>query len=218
VITDANINGSAGINGSKIDAKFPGQIVRAYQYVLEGINSSTTFGKIAVGPDGAFGLSRCYQDGSFIEGLVDFYPNSASGHKNIETQTGYFNQFLTVNGPVTATAFNPPSDSRFKKNVVPLTGSLNKVLKLQGVSFDWDKAAFPKKNFSDGKQIGLIAQETEKIVPEVVSTDKEGYKSLDYDKLSALLIEAVKEQQVTINELKTRVINLEKELNKTTQK
>jgi hypothetical protein len=123
-----------------------------------------------------------------------------------------------VNGPVTATAFKPPSDSRFKKNVVPLNESLKKILKLQGVSFDWDKASFPKKTFPEGRQVGLIAQETEKIVPQVITTDKEGYKSLAYDKLTALLIEAVKEQQGTINELKSRVANLENELNKTNPK
>jgi hypothetical protein len=215
---DANVSSSASISGSKISAVFPGQLVRGAQYILEGIGSTTAFSKINAGSDGSFGFSQCDGQGNYIANMMTFYPNTVTGHENLETNTGYFNQSLVVNGPVTATAFNPPSDARFKTNVVPLSGSLAKVQKLQGVSFDWNRAAFPKRNFSEGRQIGLIAQETEKIVPEVVSTDKEGYKSLSYDKLTALLIEAVKEQQATISDLKSRVANLETQLTKTTSK
>jgi hypothetical protein len=71
------------------------------------------------------------------------------------------------------------------------------------VYYNWDRAKWPKKNFTEGKQVGLIAQEVEKVVPEVVNTDKEGYKSLSYDKLTAVLIEAVKEQQKEIETLKS---------------
>ena len=64
---------------------------------------------------------------------------------------------------------------------------------------------YPEKNFSIEKQIGLIAQDVEKVFPELVVTDSEGYKSVAYQNLVAVLIEAVKEQQKSINQLKKEV-------------
>ena len=91
------------------------------------------------------------------------------------------------------------SDRRFKQNIVPIASALDKVTKLQGVSFTWNRAAFPARNFSAGKEIGLIAQDVESVIPEVVLTDVEGYKSITYDKLTAVLIEAVKELKTQMN-------------------
>jgi hypothetical protein len=85
------------------------------------------------------------------------------------------------------------SDVRWKKNVAPLTDSLDKVAMLQGVSYNWRSDEFPEKHFTRDKQIGLVAQETEKVIPEIVKTDKDGYKSISYEKLTAVLVEAVKE-------------------------
>lgn len=82
-----------------------------------------------------------------------------------------------------------PSDIRYKENITPLVGSLDNILKIQGVSYDW----IDKKSFNDKHQIGFIAQDLEKIYPEVVKTDeKTGFKSVMYDKLVAPVIEAVK--------------------------
>ncbi len=95
---------------------------------------------------------------------------------------------LEVNGNVKATAFLYSSDYNLKKNIQPLSNQLEKVLKLQGVSYDW------KDN--NNHDIGLIAQDVEKIFPEVVYTNKEtGLKSVDYAKLTVFLVEAIKEQQ-----------------------
>ena len=85
------------------------------------------------------------------------------------------------------------SDRRFKENITPIISALDLVTKLQGVTFTWNRPAFPARNFPAGKEIGLIAQDVEPVIPEVVSTDAQGYKSITYDKLTALLIEAVKE-------------------------
>jgi hypothetical protein len=102
-------------------------------------------------------------------------------------------------------------------SIIPIDSSLSKVEKLQGVYYDWDRAKWPKKNFPEGKQVGLIAQDVEKVVPEVVNTDKEGYKSLSYDKLTAVLINAMKElekkveaQDSIIREQNSRIAVLEK--------
>ena len=91
----------------------------------------------------------------------------------------------------------------------PLTFSLDKVSSLRGVSYEWDRVSFPDRNFPEGKQIGLIAQEVEDIIPEVVSTDNEGYKSLAYDRLVAVLVEAVKEQKDLVYEHRKRIESLE---------
>jgi hypothetical protein len=66
---------------------------------------------------------------------------------------------------------------------------------LQPVEYEWNKEEYPENNFPDGNQIGLIAQEVEKLFPELVATNKDGYKSIDYSKISVLLIQAIKKQQ-----------------------
>ena len=69
-------------------------------------------------------------------------------------------------------------------------------------------------NFNEGKRIGLIAQEVETIIPELVSTGKDGYKSVEYTNLVALLIEAVKDQQKEIELLKSQTAQLTTSLHK----
>lgn len=113
---------------------------------------------------------------------------------------------LDVNGTIRGSNVSP-SDVRWKEHVKTLDNSLDKVNKLRGVSFQWkDKAK------GIGKQIGLIAQEVEKIFPEVVSEDNEGYKSVAYDKLVGVLVEAIKEQQGQIEELKKSNESLRQEI------
>jgi hypothetical protein len=108
------------------------------------------------------------------------------------------NHIVNINGTLVMTAFTSPSDARNKKNIEPLAVSLDKVLQLKGVSYDWKSEGNTSGDFDKRKQIGLIAQEVEEIIPEVVYTDNKGYKSLSYDKLVPLLIEAIKEQHKTI--------------------
>ena len=111
---------------------------------------------------------------------------------------------LQVAGDIIANSIAGSSDLRFKTNITPIENPLQKVLQLRGVNFDWNKNAFPERSFSESKAIGFIAQEVEKILPEVVQTEKnaEGYKSVQYDKVVALLVEAIKEQQKQIDGLK----------------
>jgi hypothetical protein len=93
------------------------------------------------------------------------------------------------------------SDERLKDEVKPLENSLDKVLAMQGVSYKWNSGE--RKGQSD---IGLIAQQVEKVVPEVVrektNIDGDTYKSVNYEHLVGILIEAIKEQQQQIDELK----------------
>jgi hypothetical protein len=105
---------------------------------------------------------------------------------------------IVVNGKVKSTGINETSDGRLKKNITPISSALSKILSLEGVTYDWRKDEFPERNFLAGKQYGLIAQELEKIIPELVDTDEEGWKSIEYSHLVPVLIEAIKEQQAII--------------------
>ena len=105
---------------------------------------------------------------------------------------------------VTPAPTNPPptaaaSDKRLKQNVQTLESALDKVGQLRGVSFEWKDARQP------GTQIGVIAQEIETVLPELVLTNSEGYKSVAYSQITAVLIEAVKELKAQNEELKAKI-------------
>jgi hypothetical protein len=90
------------------------------------------------------------------------------------------------------------SDKRLKDNLTLITDAVSKVSKLSGYSFDWND----KQDVYKGRDYGVVAQEVEEILPELVITRDNGYKAVKYEKLTALLIEAIKEQQQQIDELK----------------
>ena len=117
---------------------------------------------------------------------------------------------LQVAGDIIANSIAGSSDSRFKTNILPIENPLQKVLKLQGVTFDWKTKEFPNRMFSENRALGFIAQEVEQVIPEVVQTENstEGFKSVQYDKVVALLVEAIKEQQKQIEQLQQKVKEL----------
>ena len=127
---------------------------------------------------------------------------------------GYFSGDLAYTGTI-----GKDSDSRLKKDVKTIDGALDKVLKLRGVSYYWknrEEMAAAKGvsadsldyGYSDKKQLGVIAQELEEVLPELVKTDANGFKSVDYVSITPVLIEAIKEQQKQIDELKRMVEQL----------
>jgi hypothetical protein len=102
------------------------------------------------------------------------------------------------------------SDIKFKENIIPIGGGLNKILQLRGVEFDW-KGDYKHK----GHDIGFIAQEVEtvdgldSIVKEIDGwEDEDKIKTVSYDKVIPLLVEAIKEQQKQIDELKQKLEEL----------
>ena len=109
------------------------------------------------------------------------------GTSGVHTQT-----FLA--GDVFATSFTP-SDIRLKSHVTPLTHVLEKLAQLRGVSFEWNEAAAPLTGRTPGQRdIGVIAQEIEALFPELITTwGAEGYKAVAYEKLTGVLLAAVKE-------------------------
>jgi hypothetical protein len=98
------------------------------------------------------------------------------------------------------------SDRRFKDNITKIPNALEKISKIGGYEFDWNNVQSTHK----GHDIGVIAQEIEEILPEIVVTRQDGYKSVKYEKIIALLIESTKEQQSQIEDLKKEVDNLKK--------
>jgi septal ring factor EnvC (AmiA/AmiB activator) len=106
----------------------------------------------------------------------------------------------TVAGDVVA--YGSPSDITLKTNVKPLEGALEKVTKLQGVSFTWKENTEMSKMTNLKDDIGFIAQEVQEILPDLVRKNDNGLLSLRDKGITALLVEAIKEQQQQIDELK----------------
>ena len=99
-----------------------------------------------------------------------------------------------------------------KQALQPLPDALGRLMAIRGVSFEWDREAFPEIPFPPGRQVGVIGQEVAKVLPEVVEADAEGYLSVQYASLIPLLIEAIKEQQGQLEAQETRLEQLQVEL------
>jgi hypothetical protein len=95
------------------------------------------------------------------------------------------------------------SDERLKENIYVLTGSLEMLDKIHGYSFDW--RTMPGIHENEGNDIGVIAQEIEKILPQIVTTRDNGYMAVKYERLVALLIESVKELKKEVDDLKSKI-------------
>jgi len=112
---------------------------------------------------------------------------------------------LDVHGNIGVNGVYHVSDKRWKKDIIPLENSLEKVSKLQGVAYKWNTENYPDMNFDAETHLGFIAQEVEPVIPELVSTDDEGYKSVSYENVTAVLVEAVKELKAQNDALKAIV-------------
>jgi hypothetical protein len=125
------------------------------------------------------------------------YVNNSSGNVGIGlTNPAYrleLPNIANASGQGRANAWQTYSDIRFKTNINTIENALEKVKNLRGVYFDWKDQGV--------HDIGFIAQEVEEVIPEVVSTDINGVKSLDYSRLTALNLQAIKEQQAQIEGL-----------------
>jgi trimeric autotransporter adhesin len=112
---------------------------------------------------------------------------------------------LEISGDVTATAYYYSSDRRLKSNIRALDNSLEKIIQLNGYSFDW--------NATGKKDIGVIAQEVEAVFPEAVRTNPiTGMKAVEYGNLVAPLIEALKTQQHQIDTQSLQIQELQKKI------
>lgn len=111
---------------------------------------------------------------------------------------------LHVNGAAYLSSY-AGSDLRLKKDIQPLDNALPLIQVLEAIRYSWKSEEFPDRNLDRGPQIGLIAQDVEKVLPELVKTDLQGYKAISYEKLSAVLVQAIKEQQKRIEKLEGEI-------------
>jgi hypothetical protein len=100
------------------------------------------------------------------------------------------------------------SDITLKDNVRPIESAIFKVQQIRGVTFDWNEKS-SKLQQEKGHDVGLIAQEVEKVLPEVIQIREDGIKAIAYEKVVPLLVEAIKEQQTLIEDLSNRIKTLE---------
>ena len=134
---------------------------------------------------------------------MSLYYSKAGGSINGDVTV---RQTLTVVGnTLIQGVLTETSDISLKENILPLENSLDKVMKLNGVSFN-------KKATPNMKEVGFIAQEVEAIIPDLVTETGEGIKTVSYSRVTAVLVETIKEQQAQINALTDMVNSLTKKL------
>jgi hypothetical protein len=163
---------------------------------------------------------------SGTQGILQFTNNAVSvqwasivgtsAGLTINATTTAYNGAITATGEITAYS----SDARLKQNVTNIDSALNKLSQINGVMFDWDTAKAEPLGFNPKytRDVGVIAQEIQAVLPEAVrpapfdrspdgtgSASGEHYLTVQYEKLTALLIEAVKELKAEVNELKARL-------------
>ena len=139
---------------------------------------------------------------SIAMGVNDTIAMVINNDRNIGVGTSTPTEKLEVVGNILASGTITSSDERYKRDIKTLDRALDKLMKLRGVSY-FMKDEFKEKGFGDGLQIGVIAQEVEKVYPELVITNEStGYKAVNYPKFTPILIQALKEQQEEIEALK----------------
>ena len=166
-------------------------------YSVAGINSNTS-------GYGVYG-SGLGTDGTGVKGEGKKYGVYGSG------SLGYWDFYAGGDG----TNYGAASSIRWKRNIKEIDNSLGKILQLRGVYFDWDK------EHGGNHDMGMIAEEVGKIIPEIVSWDQdvpEYATGMDYGHLTPVLVEAIKEQQTQIEELKAENSDLKFRLEKLEEK
>jgi hypothetical protein len=103
------------------------------------------------------------------------------------------------------------SDARLKHSVTPFPETLDKLIKLRPVHFYWRRDEYRDKAFGAGQSFGLIAQEVEQIMPELVTQDEQGLKAVRYNKLPLLMLQAIKELKAENDSLKQRLDEMSRE-------
>ena len=150
-----------------------------------------------------YGTSSAWVDATPVPDMSLYYAKAGgpiSGDVTIQQTLTVVGNTL-IQGTLTET-----SDISLKENILPLESSLDKVMKLNGVSFN-------KKATPNVKEIGFIAQEVEAVIPDLVTETNEGIKTVSYSRVTAVLVETIKEQQSQIEELKNMVNMLAEKLN-----
>jgi hypothetical protein len=116
----------------------------------------------------------------------------------------------------TGSCGGPYSDVRLKHGIETLKNSIENIMKLDAVEYDWNENLNEFEYFKNQQKlhtIGLIAQNVRLYYPEVVKINTDGYYSIDYSKLNAVLVEGIKEQSIFIEEIDKELDYIETKLN-----
>lgn len=192
----------SGVNGMMYDSSGNGGIYREsdgrwylYHHLARnclGVGTSTT--------DASWGL-RCVKGGYFdgrVDGSIFYDANDTTYYVDPSSTSTSVNVAGSIVAAGNVTAY---SDIRVKQDVQPITDAVSKVQQLRGVTF-------LRTDVEDSRQTGLIAQDVLKVLPEAVRGSASGMYSVAYGNMAGLLVEAIKEQQSQITELKALVAQL----------
>ena len=196
--------------GGKLDVQDTGTVAPANGQPGTGFNVRRSDGVLGVAIGYNDDPSTFYIQSNRMDGGVGIAYNLAlspvRGNVLIATYTdnGYK---LYVNGNAAGpSGFANVSDRRLKKDITPIESALNKVKLLNGVSFNWDKTLRPDLALDDKNHLGLIAQDVEEILPQVVTTgiDELKTKTITYSDIVPVLIEAIKELSAKVSLLENK--------------
>jgi hypothetical protein len=210
VIVDADINASAGIVDTKLATI--STALKVSNSATTATNANTPSAIVARDASGNFSAGTITATSGFSGNATSATTaGTATTANGLNTSNSYQVNSLGIGtapsgttGEIRATnditAFYS-SDKRLKENINPIPNALEKVLQISGNTFDW-KSGFSEIHSHSGTDVGVIAQEVEKVLPQIVTNRENGYKAVQYEKIVALLIEAVKELQEEVNQLK----------------
>jgi hypothetical protein len=190
---------STTVNGTALNATATasgGSAIFAHSAGSVGVQGFGT-GTTSIGVSGVANGSSGHAIDAICNGAC---ASSATGF------AGFFTGNVSVSGNITAAGTITPSDARLKKDISDAPYGLDQVLKLRPVTYKWKKAN------DDKTQIGLIAQEVQKVVPEVVLADGSGTLAINYPALLPVVIKAVQEQQEVVKRQQDRIERLERAL------
>ena len=197
----SNVN--AGNTLTAVNADFNNIFINGSPLTSSGANSLASLSDVSLSSL-LNGQSLLYNSTSskWVNGTPAGFSSASFATTGSNTFIG--NQIITgsISATSDVTAFST-SDKQLKDNIILIPNSLEKITKIGGYTFDWNN----KQDIYEvgSHDIGVIAQEIEEILPEVVITRDNGYKAVKYEKIVPLLIEAIKELKVEVDELKSKI-------------
>jgi hypothetical protein len=206
--TDIDLGLQAGDSPTFVDGNFTGDVQISGDLVVQGASTEIQVSELRIEDklitvaSGSSNSSAANGAGLEIDRGSDSNITLKWNHSGgrLEVNDDFFSQ-----GTISATSdivAYVSSDERLKTEVKPIEKPIEKINSISGNSFVWDEE---KQNIYKGKDYGVIAQEIEKVLPELVNTREDGYKAVKYDRIVSLLIEGIKELSDEVNQLKEKI-------------